>query len=253
MKKHTEGFYTVEAAILVPLVLLTLISFGILIRSEAIWENCIHCAVDESSAAAAVCGDSAASPALPFQIRKRIRKEEPELKDLSVSRFRTDYTEKDLDHLTKFDLEIRFRVPLPMGFTREHHCLAAIKYRAFAGRASRGSGLGKDGLENGIPEDPVLIFPQEGHRYHREDCSYARASFQPVKLDRDVREAHPPCGICHSETQRNGVIVYCFSDPDTAYHLGSCGILEKNTIIIDRTEAEQQGFTPCSRCCGAGN
>ena len=49
MKKSTKGFYTVEAAIFLPLVILSVISLGYFMKVEGTWENCIHGAVDESA------------------------------------------------------------------------------------------------------------------------------------------------------------------------------------------------------------
>lgn len=251
MRRHTEGFYTVEAAILVPFVLLAVLSFGILIRSEGIWENCVHCAADESSAAAAIASKTPSALFLPLKIRKRIRRDVPQAETVSVKGFRSDFTEKETDHLTQYRLCVSYEVPLPAGFTRRFRFASAIRYRGFAGRSPDGTGLGKEGLENGVPEDPVLIFPQQGKRYHHEGCSYVQASFEAVELSSSLRSSHPACGACHSEQQRNGAIVYCFSGEDTAFHIGSCRMLEKHTIVIDRTEAEQQGFSPCSRCCAS--
>ena len=42
--------------------------------------------------------------------------------------------------------------------------------------------------ENGVPEDPVLIFPQQGKRYHHEGCSYVQASFEEFEKERQKAE-----------------------------------------------------------------
>ena len=53
MKRNTRGFYTLEAAVFLPLVILAVLSLGYFMKIEGLWENCIHGAIDESSVIAA--------------------------------------------------------------------------------------------------------------------------------------------------------------------------------------------------------
>ena len=48
MKRNSKGFYTLEAVIFLPLVLLAVLSLGYFMKVEGAWENAFYGAIDES-------------------------------------------------------------------------------------------------------------------------------------------------------------------------------------------------------------
>ena len=101
-----------------------------------------------------------------------------------------------------------------------------------------------------MPEDPVWIFPQSGEKYHSKNCTYVKATVHSRILNASVRTRYAACSTCRSGDLPAGSIVWCFDGDDTAYHRGTCRTIDRHTAVIDRTEAIDKGYTPCSKCGG---
>ncbi len=237
------GFYTVEAAIFLPLVILAVISIGYFIKIDAAWENAMHGAVDESSLAA-----SRAFEGSPSRIEKRIAADNPQLEYVHVGRFLRGYSDGVSENLTSYVMNAGMNMKLPLGFSRDSDFTAGVKYRRFIGKRTFGSGMGSEGLETDFPQDPVWIFPLSGIRYHEKNCTYVRASVSGRILSPSLKRKYAPCGLCNSGDMSAGELVFCFRGKDTAYHRGSCPSINRHTVVIDRSEAIEKGYTPCSKC-----
>ena len=254
MKRNTDkrkGFYTVEAAIFLPLVILTVLSLGYFMKVEAAWEGCVHCATDESTYYASRCYDEI----LPHsnekaQIINRVNGSYPSLNYIRISGYNRNYSDLRRDHITSYNLEAGMYLSLPIGFSRQFRYGTAIKYRAFTGLKNDGSGMGSAGLESNGIENPVWIFPEYGEKYHKENCTFVRATVTARILNADVRKKYSSCELCDSEQCETGSIVYCFFGEDTAYHRGTCPSIIRRPVEVDITDAEERGFEPCSKCGG---
>lgn len=249
-RRRTRGFYTVEAAVFLPLILLLLFSFGYYTRTEGAWENLIHCAVDESSLSASRGWDGISMLSAEGKLRSRLESEADLPPNWQIRRFRPDYRDALTDHVTSYELTAGIQLKLPAGFSREFLLRCPVKYRNFVGRDMKGNPLGTEGLENDIPENPVIIFPASGERYHRESCRHVTAAIHPATLSSALRRSKPSCEICHSEELPYGSIVFCFDGAATAYHRSTCRTIDRHTAVIDRSEAEEKGYTPCKTCGG---
>ena len=84
----------------------------------------------------------------------------------------------------------------------------------------------------------------------RGTISYGNMYAEKMILDSGVKKRRDPCGLCHSGSLKAGSIVYCFRDQDTCYHKGTCRAIHRHSIVVDRTEAKNKGYTPCSKCGG---
>lgn len=246
MKKSTKGFYTIEAVIFLPLVILAILSLGYFIKTAGVWENCIHGAVDESVRAASRAYGKSHIP-IGGIIEERMLSENPRLEY-----GRAYYMGNDGDEGTAiYKVEAGIRLVLPLGFEREFSFETEIKYRGFIGKRPERKPMGAEGLEQYEGENPVWVFPQSGERYHGEGCTYVKASVTMKILNGAVRGKYRSCGLCHSEEISTGGIVFCFSGEDTAYHRGICRSIKRHTSVIDKSEAEKKGYTPCRKCGGA--
>ena len=75
MRKSTKGFYTLEASIFLPLVILAILTLGYFMRVEGTWERCVHGAVDESMLAASKSYDSVNAFAAVAAVSQRINED----------------------------------------------------------------------------------------------------------------------------------------------------------------------------------
>jgi len=250
MGNNKRGAYILEAVIFLPLILLAVLSFGYFTKVEGVWENLVHCAVDESSRTQAMAWDGISGYAARGRVMDRIGSNERGPSSFAIRRFHLDHSAGGIDHLNSFEITANQHMALPAGFSRDFTFEANIVYRNFVGKETEGDPLGVSGLENGIPGDPVHIFPAFGKKYHGPLCTYVKATVHGERLDSGIRNKYKSCHICHAADLPDGNIVFCFSGSGTAYHKASCRTISRHVILIDRSEAESRGYTTCSKCEG---
>lgn len=215
MTKYTNrckrGFYTVEAAIFLPLTILAVLTVGYFLRADAAWENHMYASYEKYLYAQTV------SPGFgnPVHIRR---------------------------------VHMEMNLPMPIGFGHGFEYRDTIKYRDFVGLKYKKKSLGAEGLENDSDSLQVWIFPQSGKRYHDENCTYVKASVHSCILTESVKRRFSACSICDSGELPAGSIVFCFQSKKSCYHRGNCRSINRHVITIDKKEAEAKGYTPCSKC-----
>ncbi len=165
MKRNSKGFYTLEAVIFLPLVLLAVLSLGYFMKVEGAWENAFYGAVDESTEASRKAYDGVSGLPVKQKIQQRIEEENPELSSFKVSRVRCLYSDGVQDKLTSYQLEAGMELKLPLGFSRDFSWKTRVKYRNFVGKRNGLDPAGEK-LSQEKKEDPVRIFPHAGERYH---------------------------------------------------------------------------------------
>ncbi|MCQ2545405.1 MAG: hypothetical protein MJ144_03120 [Clostridia bacterium] len=205
------GFYTVEAAIFLPLVVLAVLTLGYFLKIDSAWETSMHEALNKCNCAAAI----------------------------GVTGLHTK------------DIHETVNLTMPAEFSHSADIKGRILYRDFIGKKYNANGMGAEGLETDTDSTKVWIFPQSGTKYHRENCTYVKATVHSCLLTASVKRHYSPCGLCHSEKIPAGSIVFCFYGDDTSYHYGNCRSIKRHTTVIDKGEAESRGYTPCSKCGGA--
>lgn len=250
MTKSTKGFYTVEAAIFLPIVILAVLSMGYFMKIEGTWENCIHGAVDESALAASRSYDNINAASIGSAVSKRINEDNPYLTSMKIKNIRIMYDDGNIDDVTSYRITAAIDLKLPMGFSRRFRLDQGIKFRGFTGVDHISTPLGAEGLETLEKQEPVWIFPHSGERFHAEECTYIKAAASPAVLTSALHKKHDPCRICSSEDVAIGSIVFCFEGEGTAYHRSTCGTMIKHTSVIDKSEAVKKGYLPCTKCGG---
>lgn len=249
MKKNTKGFYTLEAAIFLPLVILAVLSLGYFMRIYGGWEQCLYTAINESSKSSLKAYGGISPQMIRYDLEKRLTKDGKGFDKAEISMVRIMYAEGGTDSLTSYRIKADVKLELPLGFERDFNFRTKIKYRNFVGIRGKMTGAGSDFLEKEGDADAVWIFPQSGIRYHNRQCTYVEAS--PVKyiLSSRLKKKYNPCSICDSQSITSGSTVYCFDSGDV-YHRGTCRVIKRKVISIDKKEAEDKGYTPCSKCGG---
>jgi len=250
MIRSTKGFYTLEAAIFLPLVILAVFSLGYFMKVEGVWENTVHAAVEESRIAASKAYNNISSIAAAGKIKTRITEENPEIKSVKLKDLKMIYSDSYENYLTSYRIKALINLDLPLGFGRDFELDYGIRYRGFVGDRRSKNPLGTEGLESYEQENPVWVFPQAGEKYHTENCTYVKASAEAVILTGALRRKCDSCSLCNSKTLPLGSLVFCFSGEDTAYHRGTCRTVDRHTVVIDRTDADKRGYAPCSKCGG---
>lgn len=247
-EKNKKGVYTIEAAICLPLVMLAVITLGYFIEADAAWENSMNAAFRECSYAQC-SGLDLSKAAMGVKLRRDAAGFGQDVR-LNLSGRRYSYSDGRHTDLNSFRLRAEVDLALPLHFGRTFAYEDLIKYRDFVGLKHSRTPLGAEGLEQSEESTEVWIFPQSGTRYHDKNCTYVKATVHSCILTSTLRRQYEPCGMCGSGSLPSGSVVFCFYGDDTCYHRGNCRSIRRHTIVVDRGEAEEKGYTPCSKCGG---
>ena len=248
MMGNKKGVYTIEAAICLPLVMLAVITLGYFIEADSAWENSMNAAFRECSYAQS-SGLDLSKMAMSVRLRRDAEDFGQDV-DLSMTNRMYSYSDGSHTDLNSFRLRADVDLALPLNFGRTFDYDALIKYRDFTGLKYNRPSLGAEGLEQTKDSSEVWIFPQSGTKYHQESCTYVKATVHSCILTNTLKRQYSACGMCGSGSLPLGSIVSCFYGDDTCYHRGSCRSIKRHTIVVDRGEAEEKGYTPCSKCGG---
>ena len=250
MRKSTKGFYTLEASIFLPLVILAVLTLGYFMKVEGAWEKCIHGAIDESRLAASRSYDTVNALSAAAAVSKRINDDVSQITSMQLKDVRIMYNDGYTDDVTSYRIWAAIDLQMPLGFSRRFELDQKIKYRGFTGAENDGTAMGPELLSTDEVQNPVWIFPYSGEKYHSKTCTYVKTTAVPKVLTKNLKKEFNSCDTCDSDNIQMGSIVFCFRGEDTAYHKGSCGTIVKHTVVIDKSEAIKKGYGTCSKCGG---
>ncbi|MCQ2550771.1 MAG: hypothetical protein MJ146_01075 [Clostridia bacterium] len=95
----------------------------------------------------------------------------------------------------------------------------------------------------------VYIFPNSGKKFHKRGCTYVNSYYSRVRLTEKIMRKYKSCRSCKSSKAKVGDMVYLF-EYGKDYHLRKCKTIDKYVIEMDRKDAINKGYTPCSKCGG---
>ena len=245
-----KGYFTLEAAVFLPLFIMGVLTLGYLINIFSTAENVTHSVLDEAGHLAARAYGSKAAPFFPERTENRLRKENRQLEAVKIHRFRYLYQEGGRNGLISMNVRYRIRLPAPLNMIDSFEMESRVRCRGFIGSRNGGKPVSFDEMEKNADSEPVLIFPMWGQRYHNEVCGYVKANARQSVLTSRIKKLYNPCQLCKPDELALGSYVYCFPDTGRAYHKGSCNMIDKYTVEIEKEDALAKGYTPCSKCKG---
>lgn len=262
---NRKGSLFVEASIVFPMFLLAVISICTLIRVVGTEENTMRCFAEEGQKTAKelfltqldllpegyIKEGEVHIDLLEFRTFRRIEKEESlKVKDLQLNRYRQIFNGARDDASVFCSLSYGIEIPLPLMFQRELQFEQRLLFRGFVGADNEGEGLGFDTMETPEGLSTVYVFPRAGEKFHQIDCRIIENYPKLMVLSADLKRKYNPCKLCGAGDLPWGSRVYCFDRSGKVYHKGSCTIVDKYIIGIDRDEAIEKGYTPCFYCGG---
>lgn len=96
----------------------------------------------------------------------------------------------------------------------------------------------------------VYVFPKRGIRYHVEGCSIMKDGQIELILNKKVRKQYSSCKICKPGDLPDGAMVCVYGETSEVYHRKSCASVTKTYEVMEKSEAEKQGYSPCLLCIG---
>ncbi len=252
MKHITEkkGYITLEAAIILPVFMLAVVSIFYYIAFFSIIENVAYCSIEETAKLASKASVVKVAPGFVPGLENRIISDNPQVKNLDTESFRYLYWDGDTDNMISVTEKYFVELKLPMGFDHTASIESKVKCRGFAGRRVSGTPMTFDEMEMVGEWNPVWIFPMSGEKYHSPDCTYVKANAREMVLTDDLERRFGPCSLCSSDELSKGSYVYCFMENGTVYHRSDCSQVDKYAVEVNKEEAQEKGYSPCSKCGG---
>lgn len=244
-----RGSYTVETALFLPVFIIAVVSVGSVIRVIGVCENVNHTAVDETALIAAESYVKKTPAGDRTRILSRIEEENKDLDLIRIKSYRYLYSDGETDDLISLGIKYRVSMNMPFAFRDGADLEQKWLTRGFTGARSPYEKMPFSEMEDD-GSGLVWVFPESGQRYHGENCTYVKAHAREVILTAGIKSAYSPCHLCGAGDIPEGGIVYCFFSYGEAYHKADCRSVDRYTVQISRSEAEEKGYTPCSKCGG---
>ncbi len=244
LKITKRGTVTVEAAIILPVFLIALLTIGYTIRTIGASECVMHAMADECRLIQTYAYDVKLGAAYPLKLENRLDETE-EIDRFTVEEF--DYLFGDGYIRLDGEYAVRNRMPIRLhsDFIQEE----GLFFRGFVPHDNSGEIYSFDRMQCEDDGSTVWVFPRAGERYHDENCTYIQRYPRQVLLIDDIRSKYEPCRFCRPEEYANGHVVYVFQWGDV-YHDGSCTLVDRYVVPMSRKEADSHGYGACSRCGG---
>lgn len=248
--KNKKGHYVVEASIILPIMLIGILTITGLCKIFAIYENVMFAAADESRAAMINSYHTGSDLLLTSRTEKRINDENNNVKNVDVYNFKTGYKDGEMNNLISFNLKFKINVTAPLPLINKTEKEGYTVCRKFVGNKDEKTNFTFDRMEQNEEGNIVYIFPNDGKRYHKKECSYVKPKATEVILTESIKKKYEPCRICKTDTVSVGSKVYLFLDYGDSYHMKNCNTVEKDTVGMERDIAIKKGYSKCSKCGG---
>ncbi|MBN7772673.1 hypothetical protein [Clostridium aminobutyricum] len=254
MFRYTKkGTLTVEASILLPLVILGILTVGYLIKVHCINENVMNTALDETRLLAIESyTDVGKTKIVEFsnKLEERICDENKAINQVQIKDLKYLYSFGNLDKLIYFNVVYNINIGFPINFYGDIPGNETIVCRAFVGSDHYDEKMNAQEMQKEEESELVWIFPNEGKKYHQKNCSYIAVAATQTVLTSGIKRTYQPCKICKPNSLENGSLVYCFKNSGQVYHRGNCYIVDRYVVEIEKSEAIQRHYSACLKCGG---
>lgn len=195
---NKQGSYVVEAAIILPILIVSICSLILIIRIIAACET-----ITFSTASALIdVGFYCDSPISEITLYKKISDCSQEETDISIKKLRFLYSDEDMDDLIELRAEARFNVFNSAGINGNIRFEESVLCRGFTGTLQQVNPLTEAEFNEYKNSAVVYIFPKYGERFHKETCKYIKQNNSEgayvLSMDREdaERKGYTPCMIC---------------------------------------------------------
>lgn len=244
IKTNKNGFLLVEAAIFLPVFIIGILTIALLMKFVYVQESIFHDFQDEARRIAME------AYLTPVPIPLRDFGDQRPVNDLHIDSFRYLYQDSHTNSLIRIRISYHYPIVLPIKFIDEIRNTETLLFRGWTGRTLKADPMTIQEMERPEPSSIVYIFPKEGGRYHSKNCSFVTVYPFETLLTQKIRDRYTPCELCDADQLQTGDLVYCFLRSGTAYHRSNCPTVLKYYSAIEREQAIELGYTPCTKCGG---
>lgn len=245
-----KGYFTVEAAIFLPVFIIAVMTIAYLIKVVGAVELTMHAATDEARQAASHAYVDKTGLGFSWTLENRILADCEDISDVDVTDLKYLYSGGRKEGLISFRVKSRVDIRLPLGLYDGFYFEERVLCRGWIGKNNTWKPLGFEEMEKDGDSRMVWIFPRAGEKYHKESCTHVSNTPSRVILSDGLRRKYDPCRQCDSGDLPEGSIVYCYEGYGEVYHRGNCPSVDKYVRVIPEEDAKTRGYTPCSKCGG---
>ncbi len=238
--KSKKGSYILEATIMLPIFILSLIAMVSIVGIIGNCEKAIYQASDMAQFSSIQRHYTKTDLIFPIRLVRRVEESNGLVKKSRVSWYREGFKENGIDELVEFSFQNSFE---RVDFETQ------IVFRSFNGRDNISQGELRDNFEKEEASDEVYIFPHSGKKYHNERCRYVKENYVQGFLNFKIKQKYSACSKCTPPHDTGGMIYY-FPNSGDHYHTSECTHVDKYTITIEKSDAIEKGYSPCSVCGG---
>ena len=197
--ENRQGSCTVEAAMMLPVLILCVCALALVINVIGICEKITFITSEQMLDIDLNAYKLSNTVSLCKEIESRVLKEN--LTNFDIRRFKYLYDSGSMTDLILIETGAEFNVANPIGIYGNIKFSERLVTRGFTGTTRDESPLPEEEFKEDKASCRVIVFPKYGKRYNRENCIYVkRQKDNSCVLEMDRREAkrrgYTPCEVC---------------------------------------------------------
>ncbi len=198
LNRNKKGSYLVEAAITLPILIISICSFILIIKIITICESITF--VTSTSLIDAMF--SYYNDFNVITLCSEVKEASQDVSDFKVTKLRYLYDDGENDNLIALEAKANFRVFDAIGINGNILFEEKVLCRGFAGKMQTINPLEEEEFCSNKKALTVIVFPKYGERYHIEKCRYVIQNISErsymIKMDREdaLRKGYTPCIVC---------------------------------------------------------
>lgn len=245
-KDDEMGGYSIEAAIILPIIIMSILAMVILIRLyQANWRMS-HIIKDELALSVSRAYILEKDFLLKSRIEKRALSERSVVLDSIEIEDNLNFNERD--SLVKGFIYYHSKLRLPVFNIKTGERLAIACGRKFIGDKKKKIYMSFDEMEEEGNFKVVFIFPKDGEKYHLSSCRTVTPKAEKITLNEELRNTYSPCKICIRKGGLIGSQVLIFRGYGHSYHSKLCSLVMRNVEKTRKDIAQEKGYEACKIC-----
>ena len=159
---NKKGFLTLEAAILLPVFIIGVLTFGFLIKVIAAEANIMHAMADECGRLSVRAYSLKVAPDFKGTLKKRLAAENPGIEEIDIDTFQYLFRARGKEDLIALRVSCLMKVKLPIALHDGFDLSETLLFRGFTGRERIPEKLRFDEMEEEKESRIVWVFPTAG-------------------------------------------------------------------------------------------
>ncbi len=196
--RQKVGSYIVEAALTLPVLIISVCAIILIVRIIALCETAVFTTTDKMIDSSLEIYNLLNGVSLCSQLEDEL----DEYCDFKVTRFSFRNQIEGITDIVSMEADCVFQVQNPIGIDAKVIFEEKIRARSFTGSEQPHNPLSEAEFTDGKGSSRVYIFPAYGIRFHRKNCRYVRENIDErtdiLEMEKEdaSRKGYTPCNVC---------------------------------------------------------